>query len=171
MVNQIKSTFSPEQAERLQQIYDDFTQSVQDLGNKAKGRAGSSKIGNSFLHWIGGGHIRTDRDRLCEEFLEQVQRFLEEMRVTLETATPEEAAELCGQVGDVMLAPIPVRSNATTDLMKRAMRSQFKPFLPYLRPERLRQAQSRIMEGYRKRDLLPVERELLQEIERLLAQA
>ena len=51
------------QPEQLREIYDHFTESVRDLGNKAKGHAGSKKLGNSFMHWIGGGHIRTDRDR------------------------------------------------------------------------------------------------------------
>ena len=41
-------------------------------------------MGNSFLHWIGGSHIRTDRDRLCEEFLEKVQAQLELIRTALE---------------------------------------------------------------------------------------
>ena len=115
--------------DRLREIYDHFTESVRDLGNKAKGHAGSKKLGNSFMHWIGGGHIRTDRDRLCEEFLEQVQGFLGEFDTGLQGLAPEEAAALCGQVADIMLDPIPPKSNATTDLMKRAMRSQFKPFL------------------------------------------
>ena len=72
-------------AETLREMYDEFTQSVQDLGNKAKGRStAGNKMGNSFLHWIGGSHIRTDRDRLCEEFLEKVQAQLELIRTALE---------------------------------------------------------------------------------------
>ena len=68
-----------------------------------------------------------------------------------------------------MLQPIPVESNSTTDLMKRAMRSQIKPLLPYLSRARLEQGMQQIQEGYRKRQLLPVEQELLREMERLLA--
>lgn len=157
------------QPEQLREIYDHFTESVRDLGNKAKGHAGSKKLGNSFMHWIGGGHIRTDRDRLCEEFLEQVQGFLGEFDTGLQGLAPEEAAALCGQVADIMLDPIPSKSNATTDLMKRAMRSQFKPFLKYLTPEQLRTASEQIQEGYRLRDLLPVEREMVKEIEGILS--
>ncbi len=152
--------------EQLRTIYDSFTQSVQDLGNKAKGHAGSS-----FLRWIGGSHVRTDRDRLCEEFLEQVQGWLEGFQSLLETLPREEAAELCGRVADVMLEPIPPKTNATTNLMKRAMRSQFKPYLAYLTPERLQQAAGQLQEGYRPRDLLPVEREMVKEIARLSAAA
>ena len=94
------------QPEQLREIYDHFTESVRDLGNKAKGHAGSKKLGNSFMHWIGGGHIRTDRDRLCEEFLEQVQGFLGEFDTGLQGLAPEEAAALCGQVADIMLAQV-----------------------------------------------------------------
>lgn len=168
MSEQLENTALLEQAEKLRTIYEDFTQSVKDLGNKAKGHAGS-KFGNSFAHWIGGGHIRTDRDRLCEEFLEHVQSHLEFLQTCLEGATPEEAAQVCGAVADVMLEPIPVRSNATTDLMKRAMRSQLRPLLKYLTKERLELGCQQIREGYRNRELLPVEREMLKEMERMIA--
>lgn len=168
MSEQLENTALVEQAEKLRTIYDDFTKSVKDLGNKAKGHAGS-KFGNSFAHWIGGGHIRTDRDRLCDEFLEQVQSHLEFVQTCLEGASPEEASQVCGLMADVMFEPIPEHSNATTDLMKRAMRSQFKPFLKYLTPERLELACRQIQEGYRKRELLPVEKELIKEMQTLLA--
>lgn len=168
MSEQLENTALLEQAEKLRTIYEDFTQSVKDLGNKAKGHSGS-KFGNSFAHWIGGGHIRTDRDRLCEEFLEHVQSHLEFLQTCLEGATPEEAAQVCGAVADVMLEPIPVRSNATTDLMKRAMRSQLRPLLKYLTKERLELGCQQIREGYRNRELLPVEREMLKEMERMIA--
>lgn len=167
MGESMEQTSRLEQVQQLRQIYDDFTQSVQDLGNKAKGHAGGSKMGNSFLRWIGGSHVRTDRDRLCEEFLERVQGWLEGFQGLLETLPRAEAAELCGRVADVMLAPIPPKSNATTNLMKRAMRSQFKPYLAYLTRERLQLAAEQIQEGYRSRDLLPVEREMVKEIARL----
>lgn len=157
-------------AETLREMYDEFTQSVQDLGNKAKGRStAGNKMGNSFLHWIGGSHIRTDRDRLCEEFLEKVQAQLELIRTALEGAGAEETAEVWNAVADVMLEPIPGRSNATTDLMKRAMCSQFQPMLAFLTPEQLRGHYDRLKAAYRPRDLLPVEKELLREMERRLS--
>ena len=126
-------------------------------------------MGNSFLHWIGGSHIRTDRDRLCEEFLEKVQAQLELIRTALEGAGAEETAEVWNAVADVMLEPIPGRSNATTDLMKRAMCSQFQPMLAFLTPEQLRGHYDRLKAAYRPRDLLPVEKELLREMERRLS--
>lgn len=157
-------------AETLREMYDEFTQSVQDLGNKAKGRStAGNKMGNSFLHWIGGSHIRTDRDRLCEEFLEKVQAQLELIRTALEGAGAEETAEVWNAVADVMLEPIPGQSNATTDLMKRAMCSQFQPMLAFLTPEQLRGHYDRLKAAYRPRDLLPVEKELLREMERRLS--
>ena len=157
-------------AETLREMYDEFTQSVQDLGNKAKGRStAGNKMGNSFLHWVGGSHIRTDRDRLCEEFLEKVQAQLELIRTALEGAGAEETAEVWNAVADVMLEPSPGRSNATTDLMKRAMCSQFQPMLAFLTPEQLRGHYDRLKAAYRPRDLLPVEKELLREMERRLS--
>ncbi len=150
MSEQLENAALMEQAQKLKAIYDNFTESVRDLGNKAKGRS-SSKFGNSFAHWIAGGHIRTDREQLCEEFLDQVERHLEFLQTCLEEATPEEAAQACSAVADVILEPIPEHSNATTDLMKRAMRSKLKPMLKYLTPQRLELASRQIQEGYRKR--------------------
>ena len=155
-------------AETLREIYEEFTQSVLDLGNKAKGHS-SSKMSNSFLHWIGGSHIRTDRDRLCEDFLEKVQSQLKLTRTALEGAGAEETAAVWNAVADVMLEPIPGRSNATTDLMKRAMCSQFQPMLAFLTQEQLRGHYDRLKAAYRPRDLLPVEKELLREMERRLS--
>lgn len=155
-------------AAALRDMYEQFTKSVQDLGNKAKGHS-TNKMSNSFLHWVAGGHVRTDRDRLCEEFLEQVQNQLELTRTALEGADPAEAAEVWNAVADVMLEPIPGKSNATTDLMKRAMCSQFQPMLAFLTSEQLRVHYDRLKAAYRPRDLLPVEKELLRDMERRLA--
>ena len=91
------------------------------------------------------------------------------IRTALEGAGAEEAAEVWNAVADVMLEPIPGRSNATTDLMKRAMCSQFQPMLAFLTPEQLRGHYDRLKAAYRPRDLLPVEKELLREMERRLS--
>ena len=155
-------------ADALREMYEQFTKSVQDLGNKAKGHS-TNKMSNSFLHWVAGGHIRTDRDRLCEEFLEQVQNQLELTRTALEGAPAEAIAQVWNAVAEVMLEPIPGKSNSTTDLMKRAMCSQFQPMLAFLTPEQLRVHYDRLKTAYRPRDLLPVEKELLREMERRLA--
>ena len=167
MSEQLENAALMEQVQKLKEMYDNFTKAVQDLGNKAKGRA-SSKFGNTFAHWIAGGLIRTDREVLCEEFLEQVERHLEFLQTCLQEVPAEEASQVWGAVADVILEPIPTHSNATTDLMKRAMRSKLKIMLPYLTPERLELASQQLQEGYRKRELLPVERELLKEIDRRL---
>ena len=156
-------------ADKVRETYEEFTQSVMDLGNKAKGRAGTSKMAGSFMRWLGGSHITTPRDQLCEEFLTKVQSQLEFFTVCLEGATEEEAASACAILADVMLAPAPARSNATTDLMKRAMASQFKPFLDYLTREKLRQCLDRMNAAYKRREMFPVEKELVREMERRLA--
>lgn len=165
----VESVRLTELAGQMKVIYDDFTEGVKNLGNKAKGhQAGNSKVGNSLLHWIAGGHITTARDQLCEDFLTKVKGQLELFQTALEGASPQERAGACGVLADIMLAPITVKSNATTDLMKRAMASQFKPFLPYLDREKLRECRDRFQEAYKPREMLPVEKELVKEMERLL---
>lgn len=152
-------------AAKVQETYEEFTQSVRDLGNKAAGR---SKMGGSFLRWIGGSHITTPRDQLCEEFLTKVQSQLEFFTMAMEGASPEEQARACAVLADVMLQPVPVKSNATTDLMKRAMVSQFRPFLPYLTREKLAECLERMTSAYQRRQMLPVEKELVKAMEDLL---
>ena len=150
MSEQLENAALMEQAQKLKAIYDNFTESVRDLGNKAKGRS-SSKFGNSFAHWIAGGHIRTDREQLCEEFLDQVERHLEFFANLPGGRQRRRRGPGMQRGGDVILEPIPEHSNATTDLMKRAMRSKLKPMLKYLTPQRLELASRQIQEGYRKR--------------------
>ena len=152
-------------AAKVQETYEEFTQSVKDLGNKAVGR---SKMGGSFLRWIGGSHISTPRDQLCEVFLTKVQTQLEFFTTALEGASQEEQARACAVLADVMLQPVPVKSNSTTDLMKRAMVSQFRPFLPYLTRKKLGECLERMTSAYQRRQMLPVEKELVQDMEALL---
>lgn len=150
-------------ADDLRKLYDEFTESVQDLGSKGKGHAGS-KMGNSFMRWIGGSHIRTDRDRLCEDFLEKVQSHLDLVRTALEGEPPETASMVWGGIADVMLEPYPGKSNSTTMLMKRAMCSQFQPMLEYLTQEQLQFHYQRLKSAYQPRELLPVEKAMLKEM-------
>lgn len=154
-------------AEELRGLYEEFTESVQGLGKKAKGHAGN-KMSNSFLRWVGGSHVRTDRDRLCEEFLEKVQTHLELVRTALEDSSAEEKAVVWGSVAQVMLEPFPGDSNSTTNLMKRAMCSQFQPMLACLTAEQIQPLYDRLKKAYRPRDLLPVEKTLLKEMEQRL---
>ena len=157
-----------ELAGKLQESYDEFTEAVSGLGSKVKGHAGNSKMGGSFLHWIAGSHVSTPRDTLCDEFLTKVQAQLEFLQTALEGATPEEAAEACAVAADIMLCPVDGQTNTTTGLMKRAMVSQFLPFVPYLSREKLEECHHRMTAAYRKRDLLPVEKQLIRTMEQRL---
>ncbi len=152
-------------ADKLKESYDEFTEAVSGLGSKVAGHAGSSKMGGSFLRWIAGSHISTPRDTLCEEFLTKVQGQLEFLQTALEGAAPEEAAEACAVVADIMLCPVDGQLNSTTGLMKRAMVSQFMPLLPYLSQDKLKECHQRMTTAYRKRDLLPVEKQLIRAME------
>lgn len=157
-------------AGKLKDSYDEFTEAVSGLGSKVKGHAGSSKMGGSFLHWIAGSHASTPRDALCDEFLAKVQGQLEFLQTALEGAAPEEAAEACAVVADIMLCPVDGQVNTTTGLMKRAMVSQFLPLVPYLSLEKLAECHQRMTTAYRKRDLLPVEKQLIRAMEQRLKQ-
>lgn len=154
-----------EMAEQLAGIYEDFTSSVKALG--AKGSKRSGKFGSSMAHWVGGGHVTTDREGLCEKFLADVQGHLELFGIALEGVSEAEAAEAAGIAADIMLQPCPPRSDATTDLMKRAMVGQAKPLLPYLTREKLEELQERLKKAYGRWQRLPIEQEMIKEMERL----
>lgn len=83
---------SEEIAGRLSGIYENFTESVQALGSKAKGGKRSSKMAGSMARWVGGSHVTTDRDQLCDRFLADVQSQLELLSLALDGADAEEAA-------------------------------------------------------------------------------
>lgn len=152
-------------AGKLKESYDEFTEAVSKLGRKAAGHAGGSKLGGSFARWLAGSYMSTPRDMLCDEFLTKVQGQLEVLRAALEDASPEAAAEACAVVADIMLCPVDGQSNSTTGLMKRAMVSQFLPLVPYLSQEKLEECCRRMTTAYRKRDLLPVEKQLIHAME------
>ena len=71
-------------ARDLQGIYDGFTESIQSMGSKAKGKKGKSKLAESALHWIAGSRVKTERDVLCDKFLQDVQQQLQTLDYALE---------------------------------------------------------------------------------------
>lgn len=154
---------------KIGECYGEFDQSVKDLGNKAKGRSGGSKMMGSFMRWIGGSHVSTPRDYLCEDLLNKVKSQLEFFDVAMEGAPEGEKQSACALLADIMLQPVPERSNATTSLMRRAMVSLFQPYLVYLTPEKLAQCHADFTAAYPRRQMLPVELELVKEMEHLLS--
>lgn len=159
-----------ESADKLERIYDEFTESVKQLGNKAKGRSRSGKFGGSFAHWVGGEHVVTDRESLCEKFLQDVQGHLELMQIAMEGLEISVVAQVCETLADILMQPIPADSNATTDLMKRAMIGQVMPFLPYVSPEHLEKLQRQMESAYGKWKMLPVEKKVYKEIKHLIVE-
>ncbi len=148
--------------EELRCIYQDFDQQMEDTkGRKAGG------LGESVMKWIGSSHVTTAREQVCNSFAERLQNHLERFLPAVEAAEAADAAETCAAAADIMLTTVPARSNATDDLMKRAMAAQFKPFLPYLPQEKLTECLTRIKSAYG-RQLFPAEKELVREMERLL---
>lgn len=157
------------QVDMIRASYEEFVQSVQDLGNKSKGHtAGNNKMGGSFLRWIAGSHVSTPRDLLCEQFLEKVEGQLVQFSALLEEAETGERSEACDALAELMLEVRPMKSNSTTDLMRRAMASRFTPYLPQLTTEALTKHTEAYKTAYRPRDLLPVEKTLLADLEKEL---
>ncbi len=154
-------------AEGLGAIYEGFTETVKALGAKSKGGKRSSKLGGSIAHWVGGGHVTTDREALCEKFLADVQGQLELLLTAAEYAPREEAEEAAAIAVDIMAEPRPAKSDATTDLMRRAMIGQAKPLLPYLTAQKRSQVLELLKGAYSRWQRLPVEAEVIRELERL----
>lgn len=154
-------------AEYLGKLYEEFVDSVRALGAKKKDGKRSTKMGASMAHWVGGSHVTTDRDGLCEKFLADVQGHLEMFQMVLQYASKEEAAEAAAIAVDIMMEPCPPKSDSTTDLMRRAMIGQAKPLLPYLTREKLAEKTELLKKSYSRWHRLPVEQEMIKEMERL----
>ena len=152
-------------AHGLEGIYLNFTDEIKNLGGKYGGKG---KFGNSVLHWITGSHVKTQRDILCEKFLSDVQGQLQLLDASFEGCDEQEVHDACAVVADILSEPVSPKSNGTSDLMKRAMISQLTPFLKGLTREKLEWTKSRIEAAYSKSQRLPVERDILKEINRLL---
>ncbi|MBQ9030047.1 MAG: hypothetical protein IJ106_01160 [Parasporobacterium sp.] len=151
----------------LEKIYSDFTDAIRSMGSK-NGRKGKSKLALSAMNWLTGGHIRTERDVLCEKFVQDVQKHLEIFDYALEDADETTAQEACAVLADTITTPIDPRSNSTTDLMKRAMIGRLIPYLPRLSREKLTELKEKLETAYPRNQRLPVERDVLKEIGKLL---
>lgn len=155
-------------ARGVRALYAGFTEKVQALGSRAKGSRRSSKVGESMAHWLGGSHVTTVRDQLCDSFLAEVQSQMGLLTAALETAAPEEAAQAAYEAAEIILTPQPAKSNGTAVLMKRAMVGQAAPLLPYLTRQQLTALRDRLAAAYGKRQALPVEKEMLEKMDGFL---
>ena len=153
-------------ARQLEEIYESFTESIRSMGRK-NGR--KSRLAGSVVHWLAGSHVKTERDVLCEKFLNDVQKHLEVFGMAMEGAEEAEIREALEVVADVMTQPLDPSSNSTTVLMKRAMVGQLSPYLAYLSREKLEEIKDRMESAYKKSQRLPVEKTLLKEIDGLLS--
>mgnify|MGYP003289920437 CR=1 FL=1 len=158
-----------DETKKLCKIYEDFTKKVQSLGSKAKGGKRSSKFAGSFAHWIGGSHIKTEREVFCEQFLEDVQEQLEIIWNIVNESDDVKASKICNEVAEILMETRDALSDSTTDLMKRAMIGQVEPFLPYVSKEKLTQLKSDMENAYGIRKMLPVEKNIYKAVKKLLA--
>lgn len=155
-------------AEGMDKIYADFTESVKSMGSKHGSKFGKSRFGANVIHWIAGSHVRTERDAKCDQFLQDVESQLQTLDYVLEAASDEEAENACAALASIMSRPVPADSNATTDLMKRAMIGHLEPYLPRLSQSTLREIKERLELAYSKSHRLPVENEILKKIDALI---
>ena len=155
-------------AYQLEEIYQKFTDSIKKMGAK-HGKKGKSKLAASALHWIAGSHVKTERDVLCEKFLQDVEKHLELFDYALQDADKETAQEACAVLADTLTTTVGSGSNSTTDLMKRAMIGHIRPYLPMLSADKLQELKQKIESAYPKSQRLPVEKEVLKEMTRLLS--
>lgn len=154
-------------AGKLQEIYNEFTDSIRSMGGRKNGRRGRSRLGSSVLHWIAGSHVKTERDLLCDKFVQDVESCLQDFDYALEGVPEEEAQAACAAAADILVQAIPAGSNSTTDLMKRAMIGHVKPYLARLSQDKLAELLARVESSYPRRQRLPVEQEVLKEIKKL----
>ena len=158
-------------AQDLEGIYGDFTDAVKSMGRKINGKKTRSPLAQSALHWIAGDRIKTERDILSDKFLQDVQKQLQMLDLALEGLPEEEVQEACAVAADILTEPVPEKSNGTAALMKRAVAGQVLPYLPRLSRDKLEQLRQKIESAYRKSQRLPVEQQVLKEIDRLLKQS
>ena len=150
----------------LQTIYDGFTESVKALGGKGKKTSGKLKEG--LLHVVAGGHIKGERELLCEKFLADVQKQMEMLSMYMEGASDEEKTSACTIAVRILTRPCPSKSNATTDLMKRAMIGQAEPILKYVPKEVLAEQVAAMKAEYGRFSMLPVEKQVKRAMEDLI---
>lgn len=153
-------------AKEFEKIYEEFTQSVKALGAKNSGKKHSSKFGSSMVHWVAGNGAKTEREQLCEKFLSDVQKHMELFLLAVESDTPENSRQACEIAVDVIMQPVPAKSDATTDLMKRAMIGQARPLFPYLLKEKKEQLKEQLITSYSRWNRLPLEKEIIHELEK-----
>lgn len=154
----------------LKDIYEGFTEAIRSMGSKKDGKKTRSPLAQSALHWITGDRVKTERDVLCDKFLQDVQKQLQTLDLALEGLPEEEVQEACAVAADILTEPVPEKSNHTSALMKRAMVGQLLPYLSRLSRDKLVQLQQKIEGAYKRSQRLPVEQEVLKEISRLLKQ-
>ncbi len=160
--------FYSEEAGKLFEIYEKFTEKIQSLGSKTKKKKRSNKFGDSFAHWIGGTHVKTEREVLCEQFLEDVQAQLAVVQNIIDECEEAEATKICDEIAQIIMQPREESSDATTDLMKRAMIGQIEPFLEYVSTEKLTQLKTDMENAYGIRKMLPVEKNIYKTVKRMI---
>ena len=151
-------------ANGIDRIYQEFTDAVRALGNKRNGK----KLAGSLAHWLVGSHVKTELDIICESFANDMTAHLEMFDMAIEGISEEEKREACAVVVERCSRTVDGNSNSTTDLMKRAMVRLVMKYLPYLSREQLTEVKERLEKAYAKWNRLPVEKDFIKEINRLL---
>ncbi|MBQ0059689.1 MAG: hypothetical protein KBS83_07075 [Lachnospiraceae bacterium] len=162
-------TMLNETAAQFETIYEEFTNAIRALGSKVKGGKRKGKFGSKLARMLGGELVTTERDRLSEEFLDKVVANREKLLEMMQEASLEEQQEAAAIACDILMQVRPVESDSTTDLMKRAMIGQAESLLPYLSQEKVGEIHERISSAYTKRQMLPVESNMLKALKKYMA--
>ena len=153
-----------ELAEGLREIYSRFLQALEESFQKTQRKSFGSKVAAGAMEWIGGSHIKTERQMLCLQFQKEVKEQLARMDQALEMEDGESVSSALETAVDILTEPVDPRSNQTADLMRRAMILEAKPYLSRISEKKRWQVLIRLERTYTRNQWLPVEKEVMKEL-------
>ncbi len=146
--------------DEIRASYHEFISSVEAVDEQSKDHS------KGFLGRLFGNYVSNPRNSLCDQFFSKVKGQIEPLASAVEQAELEIQTQVSEALAELMLQPRPAKSNQAQDLMYRAMVSQFMPFVPYLSAQSLEHYAQQLRTAYRSIDLLPVEKTLLQALDK-----
>lgn len=149
----------------IDDIYKNFENEMTNLLANRKGRRAVLDLAHLFT----GTHASTDKDVILDRFINDMNKHLEILDQALDGLDQESVSKACASVVLKTSQTVPANSNSIVDLMKRAMIRAAIKYLPNLSKDELIDAKNRVSKAYPKWNRLPVEKEFLKEIDKLLS--
>ena len=156
-----------ELAEELRDIYSWFLQALEEAYQKTQRKSFGNKVASGAMQWIAGSYIKNERQMLCLQFQQKLKEQLSQMERALETEDAEHVSCALEAAVDILTEPVDPKSNATADLMRRAVILEAKPFLSRISETARRRILVRLERAYHRTQWLPVEEEVIKELYRL----